>query len=59
MRTPDKHRVEKAISHLDAAKALLTNIKDENLTDLELYLKSKVYGNFRFTKLDLLSLLNL
>lgn len=59
MRTPDKHRVEKAIIHLDAAKALLTNIKDENLTYLESHLKSKVYGNLRFTKLDLLSLLNL
>lgn len=59
MRTPDKHRVEKAISHLDAAKALLTNIKDEDLTDFESDLRSSAYVHLRMTKSELQDILHL
>lgn len=35
MRSPDMNRVKKAQEHLKAAKTLISNIKWENVTELE------------------------
>ena len=58
MRTADKHRVEKAISHLDAAKSILESIKFENLNGLQYDFRMSAYDDLKSTKWHLQDMLN-
>lgn len=50
MKPADIHRVEKAITHLDAARTLLDNIKWENLNTREDGLKSQTLAYIQNAK---------
>ena len=58
MRTADIHRVEKAIAHLDAAKAVLESIKYENLAGMQCNFRSSAYENIQNVKWNLQDILN-